>query len=168
MNIKKTIWDVISKYCKEQNRSTLVLLLGGIAMILMLGAELLPSEKKTARQASVFSSADYQQQLETQLEELISQMNGAGKTTVMVTLETGEETVYALDTRMGEAQEQKTHVLLDDGTALTETIYLPQVCGVAILCEGGADVRIIAHITEMVSSLFDIPSNRVCVEQRKP
>ena len=42
-----------------------------------------------------------------------------------------------------------------------------QVCGVAVLCEGGGDIRIAARITELVSALLDLPSNRICVEQRK-
>ena len=94
--------------------------------------------------------------------------NGAGKTTVMLTLETGEETIYALDTQSGQMQEQQTHVLLEDGSALAETIYQPQIRGVAVLCDGGGDVRVAARITEMVGALLDLPSNRICVEQRKP
>ena len=62
---------------------------------------------------------------------------------------------------------QQTHVLLEDGSALTETVCLPQVCGVAVLCEGGGDIRVAARITELVSALLDLPSNRICVEQRK-
>lgn len=94
-------------------------------------------------------------------------MSGAGKTTVMVTLGTGEEMIYALDTQSGDLQSQQTHVLLEDGSALTETVCVPQVCGVAVLCEGGGDVRIAARITELVSALLDLPSNHICVEQRK-
>ena len=67
----------------------------------------------------------------------------------------------------GELQQQETHVLLQDGSALAETTYLPQVCGVAVLCEGGGDVRIAARITELLHSLLDLPTNRICVEQRK-
>ena len=93
--------------------------------------------------------------------------SGAGKTTVMVTLGTGEEMIYALDTQSGDMQSQQTHVLLEDGSALTETVCVPQVCGVAVLCEGGGDVRIAARITELVSALLDLPSNHICVEQRK-
>ena len=39
---------------------------------------------------------------------------------------------------------------------------------VAVLCDGGGDVRVAARITEMVGALLDLPSNRICVEQRKP
>lgn len=43
-----------------------------------------------------------------------------------------------------------------------------QIRGVAVLCDGGGDVRVAARITEMVGALLDLPSNRICVEQRKP
>ena len=43
-----------------------------------------------------------------------------------------------------------------------------EIRGVAVLCDGGGDVRVAARITEMVGALLDLPSNRICVEQRKP
>ena len=67
----------------------------------------------------------------------------------------------------GQTQEQQTHVLLDDGTALAQTVCTPRVCGVAVVCEGGGDVRVAARITELVGALLDVPSNRICVEQRR-
>ena len=79
-----------------------------------------------------------------------------------------EPQLAALDTQSGQMQEQQTHVLLEDGSALAETIYQPQIRGVAVLCDGGGDVRVAARITEMVGALLDLPSNRICVEQRKP
>ena len=99
--------------------------------------------------------------------ELIEQLDGAGKTVVMVTLESGEETIYAVDTQSGQMQNQETHVLLEDGSALEETTYLPAVCGVAVVCDGGGDVRVAARITELVRALLDLSANRICVEQRK-
>ena len=85
----------------------------------------------------------------------------------MITLENGEETIYALDTLSGQTQQQQTHVLLDDGTALAQTVCTPRVCGVAVVCEGGGDVRVAVRITELVGALLDVPSNRICVEQRR-
>ena len=73
-----------------------------------------------------------------------------------------------LDTQSGDLQSQNTHVLLDDGSALTETVCQPQIRGVAVLCDGGGDVRVASRITELLTSLLDLPSNRICVEQRKP
>jgi len=152
----------------SKGRTTLAVFVGAIAMLLLLLSELLPKASSATGPAAKDTDArQYQTQLEEQLAELISQLQGAGKTTVMVTLATGEETVYAVDTQTGELQQQETHVLLQDGSALAETTYLPQVCGVAVLCEGGGDVRVAARITELLRSLLALPSNRICVEQRK-
>lgn len=157
---------LFAEKCKgKQGRARLAAAVGLLAMLLILLSELFPQPSaagSTQKAKSAQSSTEYQAQLEERLERLISHMSGAGKTTVMVTLGTGEEMIYALDTQSGDMQSQQTHVLLEDGSALTET-----VCGVAVLCEGGGDVRIAARITELVSALLDLPSNHICVEQRK-
>lgn len=153
---------------EKQNRTRLAVVLGGAAMLLLLLSELLPAKPSESPAASVSQASAYREQLEAQLQDLIGQIDGAGATTVMVTLETGEETIYATDTQSGQTQSQETHVLLDDGTALAQTVYYPQVCGVAVVCDGGGDVRVAARITELVRALLDISSTRICVEQRRP
>lgn len=158
--------------CREllakPNRAKLAVALGAAAMVLILLSELLPAPGAPAVSTpeTVSTAAPYKQQLEQQLEQLIGQVDGAGKTTVMLTLESGEETIYALDTLSGQTQSQQTHVLLEDGTALEETTHLPTVCGVAVVCEGGGDIRVAARITELVAALLDVPTNRICVERR--
>ena len=120
---------------KKQNRARLALVLGCIAMALILLSELFPAKAPAAPQAVSPEEGTYKTQLEQQLTELIEQVQGAGKTTVMLTLE--------------------------------QTVYLPTICGVAVVCEGGGDVRVASRITELVGALLDVPSNRVCVEQRR-
>lgn len=160
---------LLQRFQGSKGRTLLAVLVGGAAMLLILLSELLPAGQTTrdTSEAQTLSVSQYQTQLEDQLETLIAQLEGAGRTTVMVTLAAGEETVYAVDTQSGDLQQQETHILLQDGTALAETTYLPQVCGVAVLCEGGGDVRVAARITELLHSLLALPSNRICVEQRK-
>lgn len=151
---------------EKQNRTRLAVVLGAAAMILLLLSELLPGKAPDSPMSGPDDEAGYRQQLEAQLQELIEQIDGAGKTTVMITLESGEETLYAVDTQSGQTQSQETHVLLDDGTALAQTVYLPQIRGVAIVCEGGGDVRVAAQVTELVRALLDLSSNRIFVAQR--
>ena len=167
---KNELLSALRSLQSNKNRTALAVTVGVMAMLLLLLSELLPSSNTQKTAASTVRTvvvSQYQTQLEQQLEGLISQLQGAGRTTVMVTLTTGEETVYAVDTQTGDLQQQETHVLLQDGSALAETTYLPQVCGVAVLCEVGGDVRVAARITELLHSLLDLPTNRICVEQRK-
>lgn len=164
----ETFQALLQRFRGSKWRTALAMLVGGAAMLLILLSELLPGDSpNAATEATSQTAAQYQAQLEEQLETLISQMDGAGRTTVMVTLSTGEETIYAVDTQTGELQQQETHVLLPNGSALAETTWMPQVCGVAVLCEGGGDIRVAARITELLHALLALPSNRICVEQRK-
>ena len=115
--MKKATITTVLQGCKgPQGRTRLAVLIGGVAMLLLLLSELMPTGTKSAAASTAPQEiAAYQTQLENRLETLIAQMDGAGKTTVMLTLETGEETIYALDTQSGQMQEQQTHVLLEDG-----------------------------------------------------
>lgn len=168
--MKESLSPWLEKLKNSRGGTGLVVGLAVLGMLLILLSELWPQAEPTAAQSAAGSSitdyAEYQAQLERRLSELIGQMEGAGRTAVMVTLENGEETIYALDTQSGQTQSQQTHVLLDDGTALAQTVCLPQVCGVAVVCDGGGDIRIVAQVTEMVSALLNIPTNRICVEKR--
>lgn len=159
-----SLWE---KWKNQRGGPALAAILGGIAMLLIFLSELWPqSTSGEVTEATTLSALEYQTQLEQQLADLIGQMEGAGHTVVMITLESEEEVIYALDTQTGQTQTQQTHVLLENGTALEETVYLPTVCGAAIICDGGADVRVAARITELVGALLDLPANRICVEQR--
>jgi len=92
---------------QKQSRTQLAIILGVAAMLLILFSELFSTPAKTAANAgssAAVSETAYREQLETQLTELIEQLDGAGKTVVMVTLESGEETIYAVDTQSGQMQ----------------------------------------------------------------
>ena len=132
------LFSRLKNLAQKENRARLAVLhgRGGHAAHPAVGS-CSPLQRSTAA-ASAAPADDnvYRQQLEQQLSDLIAQVEGAGKTTVMITLESGEETIYALDTLSGQTQEQQTHVLLDDGTALAQTVCTPRVCGVAVVCEG--------------------------------
>lgn len=149
----------------EKAGTQLIFLLGMGGLVLILLSEVWPAQSggTEARSAPETVDFSYEMTLEQRLEALIGQVEGAGRTKVMVTLETGAQSVYAVDTREGAAESGQTHVLLDDGSALTETVRTPAVCGVAVVCEGGDQTHVVAQITEMLSSLLGISSSRISV-----
>lgn len=156
---------------------------GGVVLLALLGAfgaggdsprQEQPDTATVAMQPSV-----YEQQLEERLERLISQVEGAGEVTVMVVLEGGEQAVYAqarqesTDTvtdalNGGSIRSSYTsdYVLIDDGGgsyALTETTLLPAVKGVAVVCTGAGDTRVVNRIVMLISTVLGITTNRICV-----
>ena len=112
------------------------------------------------------------QQLETRLAALIRAMDGAGETVVMVTLDCGEETTYAADTRTEKTSEdtrssaasQRTH-LLAGAQPVVQSVQAPQVRGVAVLCQGGGNAGTQRRITELVSALTGVGASHITVNK---
>ena len=62
------------------------------------------------------------------------------------------------------ASGEKTTV---SGSRVTAT-EMPAVCGVAIICEGGASPAVQAELSRLVCALLGIGSHRVYVGERSP
>lgn len=86
---------------------------------------------------------EYKSEIESELSALCSEVEGVGKCRVFVTLLSGEENVYKGSTVIGTRP--------------------PQVLGVTVICSGAFDVGVKASLIEMISSLYGIGANRVCV-----
>lgn len=173
-------WDWRILFAKR-NRFLLIGL-AGICLIVLSdilwgtgpsGGENGPPVQETAAQTQ--QPSDAEQALEERLAGMIGSVQGAGRVRVMVTLENAGETVYATDeksdTQASGTADRRTsyeneHVFFDaqEGRQpLVETRLEPEVKGVAVVCEGGDDVTVIRRVTDLVSVVLRLPSNRVCV-----
>ena len=146
----------------EKQRVNLLVCMGLAGLLLLAVSSWLPADSSTqsaAPAAMTDSTADYAAELETRLTALISRVEGAGKTAVMVTLESGSESIYATDTG------SSTHVLLGSGGAdgLVETVETPRVLGVAVVCEGGGSAAVQSRVTALVQALTGIGTNHITV-----
>ena len=134
----------------EKQRVNLLVLMGLAGLVLL------------AFSAVQETAADYAAQLESRLTSLIRRVDGAGDTAVMVTLESGSESVYATDT---DRDGGSTHVLLGSGGAdgLVETVQTPRVLGVAVVCEGGGTAAVQNRVTALVEALTGVGANHITV-----
>ena len=84
----------------EKQRVNLLVCTGLAGLVLLGVTAWLPAGNSTQSPQTVQTdtAADYATQLESRLTALISRVEGAGKTAVMVTLESGSESIYATDT----------------------------------------------------------------------
>lgn len=154
---------------EEKRRLNLLMAAGLVGMVLLCLSEWLPSttpdSQSVTQPANTTGQSDghlYASELEQRLQELIQKVDGAGQCRVMVTISAGEETVYATDTEQGETSSRSEHVVLGD-EALIESVQAPEILGVAVVCEGGADVRVQNTITEMIRALTGIGANHITV-----
>ena len=111
----------------------------GIALILISSS--LCNEPKESAEALTLE--EYKEKLEGELTELCKDVEGVGKCKVFVTFERGEQSTY------------KGGVVIESKP--------PRILGVTVICEGGGSDYVKREITDMITALFDIGSNRVAV-----
>ncbi len=180
-NILKSIRNTVNKISEKTKLSP-----GLLAVVVLLGAgavALVMSESGTAENIPVqaettcadYDTREYTLELEERLVSIISAIDGAGETKVMVTLESGSEEIYLSNFDYGEnsdssgknSYERKDEFVIVDGSSGQEGIVVrtaePRVRGVAVVCRGAGSDAVCAEIVETVTALLDISSARVSV-----
>lgn len=172
---------------EEGRRRRVWLLLGSGALLCLLVA-FWPFGKEEASTSSAVSQTqdDFQEQyrlsLQTQVEELLGEMEGVGRVKVYLTLSSTQKTQYQSDSSRqtdrtdGEAQtayqdsaEQQVVLVEDDqgnSKALVSSVLLPQVQGVAVVCDGGDSPTVQKRISDAVSALLNIGASQISIARR--
>lgn len=158
---------------------TVMLILGIISVVLIIISEFVTEKPKSQEKEQVQSSFfDYESDIENRLCDIISQINGAGRVKVMVTLKSGEEKKYAYnemfqaknDENSSDSKTENEYVVIDgekgDECVLLKTEF-PEIQGVIVVCDGGDNSVIKNEITNAVSALLNISTNNISVIKMK-
>ena len=158
------VWKLLDQY-----KYVLIVIAAGVILLLW------PSGKEG--QAAPAGAAGGQEQetfdlkeLEEKLSRTLSQVEGAGKVTVTLTVKSGMEQVLASDrstsvTERGSSVEDKT-ILVNSGSgqeAVRITQRWPTFQGALVVCEGGDDMEIRLVMTQAVSALTGLGADRITV-----
>lgn len=150
----------------EKRRVNLLVAMGTLGIALLAASSFFPKEQKAQSEPLQPEQSSYTEELERRLESLISQVDGAGKTSVLVTATAGEQTIYAADeTQEADGSRQTQHILLGSGgtQALVETVMMPRILGVAVVCEGGGSAVVQKRIIDIVQALTDVGASHITV-----
>lgn len=147
----------------------------GFIMIIVIMFSDISGEEKTRADGSnniiSFDSSDiYIETVEKQLVNILEEVEGVGKTEVMLTITSTEEYVFAETYKNGSSQSENDYVIIDKGSqkeALVKRINNPEISGVVIICEGGDDPRICEKIYKAVSTALNISTSRIYVAEMK-
>ena len=158
---------------KKDLRGSLLVFVGALGVFLLIAGGLSfgggeKADTDAGAQDAAQRSRQYVEQLEATLTDLVSSIEGAGRTKVAVTLDAGAETVYALDETDGgeNGQRQFSHILVDTAQGqdgLVEMTWEPVIRGIAVVCEGADDITVNAQITQAVSVLTGVSTNRISI-----
>ncbi|MBQ1388464.1 MAG: hypothetical protein IIY78_02445 [Clostridia bacterium] len=126
------------------------------------------------------SGGDYKEALETQLEDMLSSIEGVGNVKVMVTLDAMGEEVFAIDrsestnaettdgsTNRTQQSEENRYVIIrnKDGSeqAVLKKTRLPEVRGVLVVCDGGDSAVVCERVTSAAAGALGISISKVRV-----
>ena len=159
----------------DSKRVKIIVAIGLVGIVLIFASSMLDStEKNKTQDNDTLSYEEYTNQMENKLIKILSSIEGAGECRVMITLENTTESVYATDVEEKNNSNTSNHkdeyVIYDSDKGETPVLikeYLPKVQGVTVVCTGGDNTAVREKIIQSVTSLFNIPSNRVSVSKIK-
>ena len=174
LQLKKTDWIAVA-------------LVGVLLLVVAMpsggtGIHLAENKKEDTAQEKTeqkYEKEDYAEYLEHKLEQVLGQMEGVGKVSVMVTVADQGEDIIEKD----KTEHTSTVTNTDSGRTTEkesgeETVYeesggekapyvskeiLPEIEGVLVVAEGGDSPRIVSDISDAVKALFQVEAHRIKV-----
>lgn len=154
-------------FLKKYRYVILVVLVG---LILMAIPESKPQEEKTV--PTVPAESD---NIQTQLEEILAQIQGVGRVEVLLTISSGERTVYEYDQDLqedGDSASLRTEtVIITDGDraerGLVRQVIPPVYLGAVIVCQGGDLPGVKLAVVEAVSAVTGLTADKISVLKMK-
>jgi len=197
MNLKDLIKKLNMNGNKKNYTNILILVLVGILLVIAssifksptptVAKGNLKTAQNTAAQSDNLSIEAYENTLENELKNVLQQMKGIGRVEVIVHCESGEEQVPAFNNN--ETTSNTTEKATDgsnrnitqksngstivvtteggDNKALILKKNKPKLTGVLIVADGAEDKILELQISKAVSSLYDVPENKVNVYPMK-
>lgn len=163
VNLRKLYSEFLDKY-------KYVLLVIAVGIVLMV----LPSRKDASPASEEFATVQSFESIEEQLEKILSQIRDVGKVQVMLTEQTGSETIYQVDEDRTEEEgslrlKTETVILSGSGThsGLVQTVTPPTYLGAIIVCQGAGSPSVRLAVANAVSAVTGIGMDRISVLEMK-
>lgn len=144
-----------------------------IGLLLMV----FPEEKKEAISSSAAMERQEvkQNSLQKELEQILSQLEGAGKVRVLLTEAMGQQTFYQTDQNvrktMDSEEMQKDTVILTQadrsGGGLVSRIDPPKFLGAVVLCQGADKATVRLAVVEAVATATGLGADKISVCKMK-
>ncbi|MBQ3514452.1 MAG: stage III sporulation protein AG [Lachnospiraceae bacterium] len=168
-------------WMKENKKASIFVLAGLLLLVLTIPTN--DNKNKENEVSSVeLEEEDYCKKLESQMEEILSKVDGVGKVEVMITLKNSKEQVINKDTSLnssksvdekeGEKSEsesleqgEETILVNIDGDSVPYVVkeYSPTVEGVLIIAQGGDNPNVKVALIEATTVLLNVPSHKVSI-----
>lgn len=173
-------WKTLGEKLKRFRYPALVLLLGIALMLVPIGKKTTgQSKSQTAQETVPQTVTDYKTQTEQQLATILRQVNGAGSVSVMLSLKSGEQTIYQTDSALvsqtadgttSNSASETTVVLSRDDVgqeAVVAKVLTPTFLGAVVVCQGADDPQVRLSVIQVVASATGLSSEKITVVKMK-
>ena len=170
----KEIWPQLRERWKGALKRYQYVLLVMAAGVLLMMLPMGPSGGSEEAQGPPEGEGQFDLELfEEKLSQVLSDIQGAGKTRVVLTLKSGSRQVLAQDTQSrGGGERSVSTVTLGRGSGSQEVVPLqtvaPQFRGALVVCAGGDDPGVRLQVIRAVSALTGLGSDCITVCQGDP
>ncbi|HCT17417.1 MAG TPA: hypothetical protein DIW36_08620 [Ruminococcaceae bacterium] len=171
--MNKTVQKILEKI-KRDKRIAAIVCIGLVGIILLTLSELMPQKSDVKQSEKSENTTDirdsYEEDIEKRLTSIVSSINGAGRTEVMVTLASGDENVYAVKEKSSDGSKEREYIVIDSDkneSGLLLKVIEPEIRGVAIVCEGADSAKVRQEIISSVSAVLGISTNRISIAKIK-
>lgn len=168
----KSLKDKIKEKTGLSEKSLAYIIIALFAVLLLIIINSLDSAQKEnshPQQPDALSNVDegdYCGELTKMLESIVSEIEGAGRVRIMITVSGTAMNEYQTDTEITQDQQKSRTVIIGSKEALLKGVLNPQVEGVLVVCDGGGSVSVREKVINAVSTVLNISSNKVYVTNR--
>lgn len=144
-----------------------------LVVLLGLGLMLIPSGngKKSSETPAAAVSGESKTDLTQELEGILSQIEGAGKVQVMLTVAKGEQIIYQTDGSTAENGNRHDTVVITDENrtqnGLVQQSNPPTYRGAIVVCQGAGSASVCLAIKEAVSKVTGLDASQISVLKMK-
>ena len=148
-----------------------VFLVLAVGIFLLILPERTQQEEMTITAAQATASNFDLNQMERELECALSQIDGAGDVTVVLTLRSSSRRILAQDTQTDQRETSmetdKSTVVISRGSGVQDAVLLqeiyPSFQGAFVVCPGGDDPVIRLKLSEAVSALTGLTLDKISI-----
>ena len=155
MNNKKSLKDLFRKVKPEY----LMIAAAVIIVLILFGSSFVKTQTEKD-----YDVNDYVDMLETKLSDRLSELDGAGRVKVIISVKSGMRSEIATEKQVGGIGDRTTEtpVLISGKPLILGEIY-PEICGVIIMAKGAENVKVRLSLITAAQTFLDVSSDTIQV-----
>lgn len=147
----------------KQNKKLQMVIIAVLALLaFIIVFETFSSENKTEDVAMTVER--YVDDLESRLSKTLRKVDGAGEVSVVLTVESGMQTVLASKTTTTKTDSGteivETPIIVNGKTVVLKELY-PEIKGVLIVAEGASNIQVLSKLQQATVSLLGVSANKI-------